>query len=85
MMYGALDKRMPLEACFQIRDNLGITFREIVRAVKAKECSLHTIYSHPEGAGLFIFTSRGGGRSSSRYTLTDLGEEVSKELTRVVK
>jgi DNA-binding transcriptional ArsR family regulator len=85
MIYSALDKRVPLEEFFQIRDNPGITFRQIVKAVTAKDTLVAYHLAILKATGLVTFTYERKGMSSSSYTLTDLGREVSKELARAVK
>ena len=85
MIYSALDKRVPLEAFFQIRDNPGIAFREIVKAVRAKDTLVAYHLAILKATGLVTFTYERKGRKTSSYNLTDLGKKVAKELAAAIK
>ncbi len=85
MIYSALDKRVPLEAFFQIRDNPGIAFREIVKAVRAKDTLVAYHLAILKATGLVTFTYERKGQTTSSYNLTDLGKKVAKELAAAIK
>ena len=85
MIYGALDKPVPLEAFFQIRDKPGISFKEIVKAVKAKDSLVAYHLAAMKATGLVTFTYERKGKSTSSYYLTDLGKKTAKELAEAGK
>ncbi len=85
MIYSALDKRVPLEAFFQIRDNPGIAFREIVKAVRAKDTLVAYHLGIMKATDLVTFTYERKGQRTSSYNLTDLGKKVAKELATAIK
>ena len=85
MIYSALGKRVPLEAFFQIRDNPGITFNEIVREVKAKKALVAYHLGIMKATGLVTFTYERKGQKTSSYNLTELGKKFAKELAAAIK
>jgi len=85
MIYGALDTPVPLKAFFLIRDNPGISFKEIANQVKAKKALVAYHLAVLKASGLVTFTYERKGRSTSSYYLTDLGKKTAKELAEAVK
>lgn len=85
MIYSAVDKPVPLEAFFEIRDHPGISFKEIVKAVKAKDTLVAYHLAILKATGLVTFTYQRKGKSTSSYYLTELGKKVDRELTEAVK
>lgn len=72
-------------ACFLIRDNPGITFKEMVKAVKAKKALVAYHLAILKATELVTFTYERKDRSSSSYSPTELGNKVDRELTEAVK
>ncbi len=85
MTYEALDNITRLRAFFVIRDNPGITFNEIARAVKAKRALVAYHLGMLKVGGLVTFTYERKGKATSSYNLTDLGKKVAKELAEATK
>ncbi len=85
MIYSALDTPVRLKAFFLIRDNPGITFNEIVKAVKAKKALVAYHLGILKATDLVTFAYERKGQTTSSYNLTELGKKVAKELAAAVK
>ncbi|HVC27801.1 MAG TPA: winged helix-turn-helix domain-containing protein [Nitrososphaerales archaeon] len=85
MAYEGLDNITRLRAFFVIRDNPGITFNEIAKAVKAGRALVAYHLGVLKVGGLVTFTYARKGKATSSYNLTESGKKVAKELAAAVR
>jgi predicted transcriptional regulator len=81
VVYSALNNRIRLQAFFLIARNPGISFNEIRTKLRIEKGHLAYHLGLLKASGLATFTYERKGRTTSKYDLTERGNEMFRELT----